>query len=52
MIPSRIAPLAAAAALAVRGAEPPYDIPEEVVRRVDPSVVAIQHERGAGSGFS
>jgi len=27
------------------------DIPEYVVRMVDPAVVAIQHERGAGSGF-
>ncbi len=27
------------------------DIPEEIVRRVDPSVVAIQHKRTAGSGF-
>jgi serine protease Do len=27
------------------------DIPNEVVRKVDPSVVAIQHERAGGSGF-
>lgn len=27
------------------------DISDDVVRRVDPSVVAIQHERAAGSGF-
>ncbi len=27
------------------------DIPDEVVRKVDPSVVAIQHERAGGSGF-
>ncbi len=27
------------------------DIPDEVVKRVDPSVVAIQHKRAAGSGF-
>jgi serine protease Do len=27
------------------------DIPDEIVRKVDPSVVAIQHERSGGSGF-
>ena len=27
------------------------DIPDAVVRKVDPSVVAIQHERAVGSGF-
>jgi len=27
------------------------DIPDEIVRKVDPSVVAIQHERAGGSGF-
>lgn len=27
------------------------DIPNEVVRKVDPSVVAIQHEKAGGSGF-
>lgn len=27
------------------------DIPDAVVKRVDPSVVAIQHKRAAGSGF-
>jgi len=27
------------------------DIPDEVVKRVDPSVVAIQHEKAVGSGF-
>jgi S1-C subfamily serine protease/putative intracellular protease/amidase len=27
------------------------DIPAEVVKKVDPSVVAIQHKRGAGSGL-
>ena len=36
-------------------AQPPAadlgDIPEEIVRKVDPSVVAIQHEAAGGSGF-
>ena len=27
------------------------DIPESIVRKVDPSVVMIQHERAVGSGF-
>lgn len=27
------------------------DIPDEIVKKVDPSVVAIQHERAGGSGF-
>lgn len=27
------------------------DIPDEIVRKVDPSVVAIQHEKAGGSGF-
>lgn len=37
----------------VRAAADPSEqaIPDEVVRRVDPSVVAIQHERAGGSGF-
>lgn len=36
----------------VRGEEAAEQaIPEEVVRRVDPSVVAIQHEHAGGSGF-
>ncbi len=29
----------------------PQDIPDAIVRKVDPSVVAIQHERAVGSGF-
>lgn len=29
----------------------PSDIPGEIIRRVDPSVVAIQHERAVGTGF-
>ncbi len=44
--------------LVARGAAPVplddaqyQDIPEHVVRMVDPAVVAIQHEGGAGSGF-
>ncbi|MCX7819028.1 MAG: trypsin-like peptidase domain-containing protein [Kiritimatiellae bacterium] len=32
-------------------AAPTDEITDDVVRRVDPSVVAIQHERAAGSGF-
>ncbi len=35
----------------MNGPPPALDIPDDVVRRVDPSVVAIQHERAAGSGF-
>ncbi|MDF3129950.1 trypsin-like peptidase domain-containing protein [Kiritimatiellaeota bacterium B1221] len=29
----------------------PVDIPEEIMRKVDPSVVSIQHERAGGTGF-
>jgi len=29
----------------------PEDIPDDIVKKVDPSVVAIQHESAGGSGF-
>jgi len=29
----------------------PADIPEEVIEKVDPSVVSIQHEKAGGTGF-
>lgn len=29
----------------------PADIPEEIIKKVDPSVVSIQHERAGGTGF-
>ncbi len=32
-------------------ADTPSDIPAEVISKVDPSVVSIQHERAGGSGF-
>lgn len=54
MRPYRRAMAAAiATAAAAATAEPPngQDIAEDIVARVDPSVVAIQHERAAGSGF-
>ena len=46
--------MASAAAVACAQGPAPaadQDIPDEVVRKVDPSVVAIQHERAGGSGF-
>ena len=47
--------LALAAALSNAPAQEPaagnQEISDEVVRKVDPSVVAIQHERAVGSGF-
>jgi S1-C subfamily serine protease len=46
--------LLAAALRPARAAERPdgnQAISDEVVRKVDPSVVAIQHERAVGSGF-
>ena len=38
-------------AVAVEPTAGTQDIPDAVVRKVDPSVVAIQHERAVGSGF-
>jgi serine protease Do len=42
---------AAAACFAQAPAGPEQEIPDEIVRKVDPAVVAIQHERAVGSGF-
>ncbi len=52
-IASILAGLAVATAAGAQGPAPAgdQDIPDEVVRKVDPSVVAIQHEKAGGSGF-
>ncbi len=39
------------AGLARAQAPATQDIPDEIVKKVDPAVVAIQHERAGGSGF-
>ncbi|MBN2507925.1 MAG: trypsin-like peptidase domain-containing protein [Verrucomicrobia bacterium] len=46
-----VASLGAAVAHAQQPAPASEDIPDDIVRKVDPSVVAIQHETAAGSGF-
>ncbi|MEX2606817.1 MAG: trypsin-like peptidase domain-containing protein, partial [Kiritimatiellia bacterium] len=33
------------------GSSPKVDIPEEIMEKVDPSVVSIQHEKAGGTGF-
>jgi serine protease Do len=43
--------LCAAVARGQGAADGEQEIPDDVVRKVDPSVVAIQHERAVGSGF-
>jgi len=46
-----LAALLSVAANAQKPATAAEDIPDAIVRKVDPSVVAIQHERAGGSGF-
>ena len=43
--------LSSSMATAQTGESPEQDIPDAIVQKVDPSVVAIKHENAVGSGF-